>query len=489
MSVEAPEQAAQAPDEAPEHALDVAPATAPSTLRIPQTLLASLEASPARPREGEVSAETCAGGCALLSPAGELMLVLAQMEGSAEGYPGSIDVVRVSGATPVLRRYPIPEYTMEQREAYEDVEGAPVPWLPTVRRAVGDVRTHRFASSIITHRAPSSFSLEEITTLVGLGAPLEGRILYAEVGETAYRIHLARRDGSDARLLATLPIQPTACDGDFSDTACAAPLSIERVYASPEGRFLNVVYREAAAGDGQENDSQVMVLPLDDASALPSAITPASRREDLLRSIRASGPVSRVWNHQDPLGTRGEQCDHGCALFLANNDMWFVRPSRIAHGEPSAPTIFRPDGATAEVLISQGDDAETRADAIERGLGEAPRTQGRRIVARQANASSEGVIYVPLVELRAPHVGAQLSMEVDGAEYVIRMRRGDTEVELGRVPALRVNGRVSPPTIVEVFAPPVLGSPLTILGAAPTRLPSHADGLEHTYFHATVPLP
>ena len=481
------------------------PAQTPSSLRIPPSLLAALSPVQARPPRGQVSVEECARNCALLSPQGQLTLVLQQFRGDARGYPAAINVVRVSGAEPAVRSYPV-AYTMEQINAYEDNEASPVPWLRIVRRALGDISRQRIAENIITHTAATSFSLEEVWSLVALGAPLEGRVLYAEVGETAYRIHLARRDGSDARLLATLPLQPTACDGDYSDTACASPLSIQEVYASPDGRFLNVVYRQALAGDGQEADPQVLALGLDDASALPIEITPASRREDLLRSMRAPGPVSRVWQHDDsamggdtlqgparsaqPLletRTRGEQCDRGCGLFFENNQMWFVRPSRIAQGEPVAPTIFRPDGATAEVLISQGDDAQTRAAAIERGLDGAPQVQGRRIVSRQANASWEGVIHVPLVELRAPHAGAQLSMEVDGDEYVIRMRRGDTEVELGRVPALHMNGRVSPPTIVEVFVPPVLGSPITVLGAAPTRLPSAEEGLEHTYFHATVP--
>ena len=464
------------------------PAGAPSRVHIPPSLFAALSAIEARPPRGEVSVEACARNCALLSPEGQLTLVLQEFRGEASGYPQAITVARMSGIEPAVRSYPV-AYTREQTDAYEENEGAPVPWLRIVRRALGDISTQRFAENIITHTTATSFSLEEVWSLVALGAPLEGRVLYAEVGETSYRIHLARRDGSDARLLATLPIQPTACDGDYTDTACAAPLSIQEVYASPEGRFLNFVYRLAAAGDGQENDLQVLALALDDASALPSEITPASQREDLLRSMRAPGPASRIWNHDEPMETRGEQCDHGCGLFFEDNSMWFVRPSRIAQGEPAAPTIFRPDGATAEVLISQGDDGQTRADAIERGLDGAPQVQGRRIVSRQANASWEGVIHVPLVELRAPHAGAQLSMEVDGQEYVIRMRRGDTEVELGRLPALHVNGRVSPPTIVEVFAPPVLGSPLTILGAAPTRLPSAEAGLEHTYFHATLPLP
>lgn len=463
------------------------PTPAPSTLRIPRSLIASLSPVDARPPRGEVSAEECARNCALLSPTGELTLVLQELRGEASGYPQAIMVARMSGTEPAVRSYPI-AYTMDQIDAYEENEGAPVPWLRVVRRALGDISTQRFAENIITHTAATDFSLEEVWSLVALGAPLEGRILYAEVGETSYRIHLARRDGSDARLLATLPIQPTACDGMYSDLACAAPLSIQAVYASPDGRFLNVVYRQAAAGDFQANDPQVLALPLDDASALPSAITPESRREDMLRSMRAPGPVSRIWQHDDSMETRGEQCDHGCGLFFENNEMWFVRPSRIAQGEPVAPTIFRPDGATAEVLISAGDGADIRAAAIERGLSDAPAVLGRRIVSRQANASWEGVIHVPLVELRAPHAGAQLSMEVDGQEYVIRMRRGDTEVELGRVPALRVNGRVSPPTIVEVFVPPVLGSPITVLGAAPTRLPSAEEGLEHTYFHATLPL-
>ena len=290
-------------------------------------------------------------------------------------------------------------------------------------------------------------------------------------------------------LLATLPLQPTGCDGSYSDVACVAPLSFDAVYASIDGRFLTLVYREAVAGDFPTGDPRVLTLALDDASVLPSAITAESRRADLERSLSAPGPVSRVWNHDDPMQTRGQQCDHGCTLFLENNEFWLVRPSRIAQGVPQASMIFRPDGASAEVLVSDGEDRNARAIAVERALRGGPTTQGRRIVLRQANASWEGLIHVPLVELRAPHIGVQLSMEVEGEEYVIRMRRAGAEVELGRVPALRVNGQVSPPTFVEVFAPPVLGSPLVVLGAAATRLPSSSEGVEHTYFHAVLTLP
>ncbi len=473
---------------APEVTPEVAP-TASAELRIPAGLLAQLRGGAVDPVEhGEVSAQACQGGCALLSPSGQLTLALLQMEGESEGYPEAVNIVRVNGAEQTLRTTRF-AYTPESIATYEDTEGAPAPWMESLTRAVGNIRNHRWAENIITHRATVSFSLEEPSVLVALGAPVEGRVLYVETGETAYRVHLADRDGTHARLLATLPLQPTACDGDYTDRACAVPLSLDAVYASPDGRFLNVVYHEAVAGDFPTGDPRVLTLPLDDASALASAITPQSRREDLVRSLTAPGPIARVWNYDNENDTRGGQCDHGCALFLENNEFWFVRPSRVSMAEPQAAMIFRPDGASAEVLVSDGDDPDARAEAIERSLRGAPSTQGRRIVLRQANAAWEGLIHVPLVELRAPHVGAQVSMEAEGEEYVIRMRRGDAEVELGRVPALRVNGRVSPPSIVEVFAPPVLGSPLVVLGAAATRMPSASEGVEHTYFHAVVALP
>jgi len=480
----------------PVAAPEVLPAsTANAELRIPPLLLAQLESVDTIER-GEVSATACQGGCALLSPGGQLTLALLQTEGESEGYPEAVNIVRIDGAEHTLRAHRF-SYTPESIAAYEDTEGA-APWMATLTRALGNIRTHRWAENIITHRATTSFSLEDVSVLVALGGPLAGRVVYVETGETAYRIHLAQRDGSRARLLAKLPIQPSACNGDYTDRACVLPISLDAVYASPDGRFLNVVYHEAVAGDfpvrqtsnqHPTGNPQHITLALDDASALPSLITSQSRREDLVRSLSAPGPAARVWSYQSEDSSRGGQCDHGCGLFFENNEMWFVRPSRVAQGEPRAPMIFRPDGASAEVLISAGDDAETRAAAIERGLTGAPRVQGRRIIARQANAAWEGVIHVPLVELRAPHVGAQLSLEVEGEAYVIRMRRGDNEVELGRLPALHVNGQVSPPTLVEVFVPAVLGSPITVLGAAPTRLPSHEDGVEHTYFHGSFPLP
>lgn len=466
--------------------MDNEPDPAPTAVGpIPAALIAGLSPAPTQTHTGEVTATACAQGCALLSPADELVVALPQYEGSLEPYPVAFQIVRMHGAEPQVQRLPL-TYSRQAIAAFEDTEGAPAPWMGVLTRALGDLTGYRFAESISTERSEATFGVEGYYPLIALGGPLEGHLLYAEPSEAAYRIHLVRRDGSSSRLLASLPIQPTACDGDGTDSACAAPLSLGSSVASPDGHFLTILYRYGVAGgDVREGDAIVLTLSLDEALS----ITPARRREELLASMRAPGDVSRIWRNEDAMRSRGEQCDHGCGLFRPSGEMFFVRPGRVAHAEPMDTMVFRPDGETTEVEIEEGDDARTRAAAVERALAGAPRALGRRIVARQANAAWESVIHVPLVELRAPHLGAQLSMEAEGEEYVVRLRRGDAEVELGRIPALQVDGRVSPPTIVEVIVPPSQGSPITVLGAAPSRLPSAGDGIEHTYFHASFQVP
>lgn len=500
--------AAVEPGVAPVEPTPAAPAPAEPTpgadgVDVPSTLVRQL-GLPARPepvREGPVDVATCARGCALWAPDGALLLALPTYEESP--FPREVIVVRARGAVQESRRIdPVSGLSEDAIAAFEDTGGdGPAPWAPAVERALrelggGDPATFRWASSLVTRRARTVFSLDEYTPLVALGGAFEDRWLFAEIGETSYRIHLLRSDRSVDRLLATSPLEATACDGGFTDSACIEPRSIEAVYASADGRFLHAVLWAPTAGHGAVQPSTVLSLPLDDASAIPPAITSESRAADLERSLTAPGAMVHLWvdePEEDPepgaeptSSERAARCLRGCALFLENGAPWVVRPTSFAHGDPLSPFVFRPDGSSVEVLSPGGASPEEQTGALERALAEAPSGEARRLVARQGIASWRGTARAALVELRTPHARARLGVELEGREYVLSWITAAGAVEVGRVPALEANGRPSPPGIVEAFAPPRLGFPIVVLGAAVTRLPSHPEGLAHGLFHVIV---
>jgi hypothetical protein len=497
----APEREAEAEPSPP------APVAAPAGadgVEVPSTLVRQL-ALPARPepeREEPVDVAACARGCALWAPDGALLLVLPTYEESP--IPREIFVVRArSGAQESRRIDPGSGLSYDAIAAFEETGGeGDAPWAPQVARALrelagADPSTFRRASSLVTHRARTVFSLDEYSPLVALGGAFEGRWLFAEIGETSYRFHLLRSDRSVDRLLATLPLEATACDGGFTDTGCIEPRSIEAVYASPDGRFLHAVVWSPTAGHGAVEPSTVLSLPLDDASAIPPTITAEARAADLERSLTAPGAMVRLWVDEPAEDDEGEldqtspsaraaRCLRGCALFLENGAPWVVRPSSFEHGEPLAPFVFRMDGTSSEILLPSDTDTDERVTAMERALADAPSGEPRRLVARQAVASWRGTARAALVELRAPHARARVGVELVGHEYVLSWITAAGAVEVGRAPALEVSGRPSPPGIVEAFAPPRLGFPIVVIGAAVTRLPSHAEGLAHGLFHVIV---
>jgi hypothetical protein len=480
---------APTPDEASEGVPEQAPAEplaepASDGVEVPVTLvrqLAHAHARAVRRDRGPVTAAACARGCALVAPDGALVLVRAALEHEDAAVPERLTILRLEGDARSERGVDLDGIPEEALVAYEE-GGGEAPWTSRLARALGDLSGHRWAEDLVAARAESIFSLSEFAPLVALGGAFDGRWLFAEIGESAYRLHLLRADRSVDRLLATLPLQPTACDGDFTDLACVAPMAIDAVYASRDGRFLHAWVGYAAAGHGAPS-SEILTLALDDASALAPAITPASRRAELERSLRAPGPVLRLWPDDfAPIEEDGASCARSCALFFENGSPWIVRPSTFLHGVPARYFVHRADGTTSEIL-GTGEDPET---AIARVLEGGPAGLPRRLVQRQAHASFRGTLRAPLVELRAPYAGVRLVATLEGDAYVITWEGPRASGEVGRVPALAIGGRPSPPGILEAFAPPTLGYPVVIVGYAVTRPSSHADGIEHTLFHVVV---
>ncbi|MBN8610226.1 MAG: hypothetical protein J0L92_06565 [Deltaproteobacteria bacterium] len=495
---EAPRPAAAVTEPTATTPVEVPPPVEPEPVRtrdgvdIAPTLLRQLESPNAsEPSASATAADEdlglrCARGCALVDDDGHVILV--RPRGVEEdGLPSRIEIATLRGTEVERRDVSIDDVDADALEAFLD-EGGPPPWASIVRRALG-AGPYRPAPDLVAARARTIFSLDEYAPLVALRAPLADRWLYAEVGPTAYRLHLLRADRSVDRLLATLPLLATACDGDFTDHACIAPMSIDGVLLSPDGRTLHVLVGHPAAGHGEGSDDLVSA-GLDDASALATLYDEAARSAELERSMRAPGARTTPFLAlEEPAASRDARCLRGCALYRENGDAWIVRPTRITHGEVLASRVFvpGPDASGLEVLgLDQAPDDEARASILGRTLADAPTAEGRALVARQAIASTAGLASAARVELRAPHVGAQVSIDVDAGEYVIRWGRGDTWAEIARVPALLMDDAVSAPSLLEVFAPPDRGFPIVIVGLAPTRSPSDPDGVVHQSFHAIV---
>ena len=440
---------------------------------VPSTLVRRLRDVTDAP-SGRLDATECARGCALVSPDDELLVVsLRRPAGSV--VPRAIDVVRARGASHTARVIEVPQPI----EAID--EGAPPPWAPLVARAVGDLSTARRARDLVSARASNSYGVEELAPLVALSGTLEARWLFVEIGETSYRLHLLRADRSVDRLLATLPLVPTACDPDVGDRACVAPLSIEAAYASRDGRLLHVLLRQPAIADGTDSTT-LLTLPLDDASALPTAITEASRSADLARSIE-TGLLASPWRVESaPLVA----CERGCVRFFESGAPWIVRPERIERGVASVLWLVTPDGTSSELFRGGADAPEARARVIEHALEGAPLGEARALVLHRAIASWRGMSRVPLVALGVPHVGVRLAIELEDREYVIVRPTADGPVEVARVPCLSLDGEPSPPSLLEVYAPISAGFPLVVVGHAPTRAPGHAEGIAHGTFHAVI---
>jgi hypothetical protein len=253
-----------------------------------------------------------------------------------------------------------------------------------------------------------------------------------------------------------------------------------------------VLVGHPAAGHAS-GSSEVVSAGLDDASALPTLYDEAARSAELERSLRAPGARTTPFASLEAEPTlREARCLRGCALYRENGDTWVVRPTLIERGEVVAARIFAPgpDTAGLEVLgLDHADDDAARAVLLARALAGAPSAEGRALVARQGLSATGGIAAATLVELRAPHVGAQLSVDIDASEYVIRWGREAEAVEVARVPAILLDGDVSAPSLLEVFAPLDRGFPLVVVGVAASRSPSNAAGLEHRAFHAIVAAP
>lgn len=452
--------------------------------------LASPSAAEPEPRaiDGDLGVR-CALGCALVDANGRVVLVQPR-DVEEDGVPGRIVITTLSGSSAEEREIGLEGLGADALEAFAEEGGTP-PWAPLVVRALG-AGPHRPLPDLVAARARTIFSLDEYAPLVALRAPLAERWLYAEVGPTAYRLHLLRADRSVDRLLASLPLIATACDGDATDRACIAPMSIDGAFLAPDARTLHVLVGHPAAGHAS-GSSEVVSVGLDDASALPTLYDEAARSAELERSLRAPGARTTPFaSLEAEPATREARCLRGCALYRENGDTWVVRPTRIERGEVVAARVFAPgpDTAGLEVLgLDHADDDAARAVLLARALAEAPSAEGRALVARQALSATGGIAAAARVELRAPHVGAQLSIDVDASEYVIRWGRDAEAVEVARVPAILLDGDVSAPSLLEVFAPLDRGFPLVIVGVAASRGPADPDGIVHQSFHAIVTAP
>ncbi|MBX7190655.1 MAG: hypothetical protein K1X94_01275 [Sandaracinaceae bacterium] len=464
----------------------VAPAPpAPDGVEIPPTLTRQLRSVAATTHASAPAADPladCASGCALLDERGRLVLVVPDLD--ARGVPEEIALVRVIDHE--LEREPISLDGLEDAIARFAAEGGSPPWDERVRRALG-AGPYRSAEPLIAARARTLFAIEEYAPLVALGGPFSERWLYAEVGRSAYRVHLLRSDRSVDRLLATKPLVAAACTDADAERACIAPLAIDEVFSSDDHGVLVALVHHPMPDD---TNSEVVLLRLDDASVLPSAEDEGTRRSDLERSLEAPGAHMTVLAPAAGLEDRDARCARGCALFREDASAWIVRPTRIEHGAPTAVSLFSPDGDELE-LLPTGSQLVTAPALVAQALATAgaPDREGRALVARQALESDHGLAAAPLVELRTPHVGAQVSVSFDDREYVVRWTQSGTTYEVGRVPAIRRGDAFAAPTVSEIFAPPDAGFPVVVIGVAAVRDASDPHGVAYQVFHVVIPGP
>ena len=464
----------------------IEPPPAADGVPVPATLVRQLASPNAQERAAQSGGDPragCAFGCALVDTSQTLTLVHPTFDHEG-GLPSRLEIVRVVDG--LLEREPLP---LEGVPAPDQTLAADAPWASRVERALGR-GAFRAAASSIASRARTVFSHEEHSPLVALGPPNDGRWLFAEVAATAYRIHLLREDRHLDRLLATLPLVPTACDGDGRDRACIAPLAIDEVFATPDGRALVALVHHA--GSRAPNDD-VLLLPLDDASALPSGYDLATREAELERSLRDSSLRTTPFapSEEPMLDSRGARCLRGCALFRESGEVFVVRPTRIERGAVIAAHAFPPPdpsrvAAATEILGVEGLEPREQAAVIERALSGAPTREGRALVARQAVAFDGHVAVAPRVDLRAPHVGTRVEVVVDGEQYVIRWTESGQTREVGRVAGIAAGGHLATPSILEVYAPPDGGYPVVVVGTAAVREPSAEGGIAHGTFHVVV---
>ncbi len=429
----------------------------------------------------------CTRGCALIDAEGRLVAVRPAFSAES-GIPSSVAIVRLEGRALSRREVDVGEVDPRALQRFFDGEGE-APWTPIVRRALGGARL-RPAASLVARRATALFSIEEYAPLVALGAPFGDRWIFVEVGRAAYRVHLLRADRGVDRLLATLPLAATACDGESVERTCVAPIGIDDVLAAPDGRTLLVLAHEAAAGHGVGANVE-FVLPLEDASLLASVDDDASWRRAIDASLAAPGPRASLFGSEAVEGDSvAARCVRGCALYRGDGALWAVRPLRVVRGDALDLAIFEPrvDPAASAELVpgTEGGDVESRARALASALSRAPTRLGRSLVARAAIANDEGVAFAPSVVLRAPLAGERLDVGLEGDAYVLRWQDEGRSLPLAHAPAIHRGDRVAEPGIVEVFAQPSAGFPLLVVGAAMTRGASAEGGVAHRTFHFVV---
>lgn len=411
------------------------------------------ERSAPRPRRGVDPVAACVRGCALYDERNRLELVRVRFDEFAQ-LPVRIELLRLVGSTIERRDVPVDELASPS-----DGEDPELEWLGAIRQALGR-GAYRAAPSVVGARTRALFAGEEYAPLVALTGTLRGRWLYAEVGRTAYRVHLLREDRSSARLVATSPLLATSC-GTRHETACVAPLGIEdAVPTFDEGAAL--VLLDHVDGSPRFDPDDAVLVALDDASTRASLDDEDS--DDLERSLHRGGPRVR-WTREEE-----STCSPACVRFSADGRPWALAASRLSGARPVAWTLLRSGEPTVDPLT--GDVAEAE---IARVLAEAPRIMARRLVARQAIASWSGWAIVPLVELRPPHAGRRLETRLDGHDALVAL-----DDVTARVEAPLVEGHPAPPSIMEAFAPEGAGWPLVVALAFPARRVVGIDGPEHT---------
>lgn len=418
----------------------------------------------------------CAEGCVLVGPDGSAVAtMLADVEES--GLPTHVEVVRWDAAG-ISSTSSISTSALSADALYGWAEeGGEPPWSAAVARAMRGTSAWTSLPDVAGARGTIDFSLSSCAVVRGLGAPLDGWLLFAERAADATRFHLVRRDCSDEWLVGSLPHEAGACDGDGGAALCVIPPSIERVFVTADATlaFAQVDFYPAGHGGAFRR-----FVRLELEGHAPAAGAPSP---ELLAALEAPGARPRwlgPWAWLEPgvplvgpeplvAGALSSRCDWECAFFGAGHEL-LVRPTEVAGNAAPAALVVTRDG-TETVVPVEGEVPFEEADMPwhARTVAALGSLEGLRpardLVRREATASDHDLVVTPLVELGAPLLGVMLWLETDGERYVLHRRAAGADDTVGSAPALLRDGAPARGGIARVYAD---GARLVVLGYART---------------------
>lgn len=437
-------------------------------------------------------ARRCSEGCVLFGPDGAIaMTVVPDREES--GFPTRIDVIRFDASGARTTSSVAIDGTMEALYGWLEDDLDP-PWMGATSRALRGTSDWTLATDVATLRANVEFSFAAMPAVRRLSGPLEGSLLYAEMAADAVHLHLVARDCTTSRVVGSMPLLASACDGDGGAALCILPPGIEHVYVAADGTTGIALVDLVPAGHGGTYRHAVrltlsgitpgtgmpppeLVASMEDPGRRPRWIGPYTWHDEMDRPFAGPEPIAR--------GALTSRCDWECALF-GHGTRVLVRPTVIEGDAPPRALVVTSGNHDQTVRVEGELDDETEVmpwhEATASAIGSLDGLTGARdLVRREAIANDGGWLVTPLVELGPPFAGDLLFLETTTDGYALR-RRSDTALSsLGTAPLLRRGDTTARGGIARVYTSPDHGE-LVVLGYART------GEAQTTFFHLVAPL-